>query len=96
MSIHRAFYSVPEKELVAVLQIDEKGEELTKERIDGEWQSLSPEGANDEFDYLLVDMIDDSKLDEFLEVFDEAEDEFRTLTREDVQSFMKQPQREDQ
>jgi len=95
MAIHRAFYSVPERELIAVLQIDENGEELTLERIDGEWRPLEP-GLPNEFDYLLVDMIDDSKLDEFLEMFDESEKKFQTLTQEDVQSFMKKPQREDQ
>ena len=88
MAVYNAYFSVPERELIAVLMLDESNETMTQERIDGEWQDLPP-GDPNEFDYTLIDTIDESKLDEFLAVFDKAEEEFKTLVQSDVESFMK-------
>lgn len=88
MPIYNAYFSVPERELIAVLEIDENAEKETLERFDGEWQPLPP-GDPNEFDYTLVDTIDESKLDEFLKVFDKAFEDGDALLQSDVESFMK-------
>lgn len=88
MDTYKAFCNVPQKELVYVLKMDDAGEEVTQVRIDGEWVDLGV-GPDDQFDYLLVDTIDPSKLDKFLKMFDTAEKEFKTLYDEDVKPFIK-------
>lgn len=88
MAIYNVYFSVPDRELIAFLQIDENGEKVTLERFDGEWEPLPPEDS-DSFDYTLVDTIDENKLDEFLEVFDRAFEDGDALLQSDVAPFIK-------
>lgn len=83
---YRMFFSVPSRELVAVLRIDPAGQRVTEERIDGAWEQLPP-GDPDEFSGLLVKVIEPRFLAKFLSFFDDAERRGVSVLASEVEVF---------